>query len=199
MALAENMIDCSGPIKYMIRPVEKPQSPGPFRSEAEPPFWKDRFMEWKKRCYCGELTPSQAGTDVLLMGWVDAIRDHGNLLFIHLRDGSCIVQAVFDPGFSAESYERAGTLKEEYVIEMRGKVATREKGTENPNLETGNIEIFAKELVVLSGSRMLPFKISEKAMVFGEDIQANPENVDEELRLTKKSRTEGRRRSRYRY
>jgi aspartyl-tRNA synthetase len=140
-------------------------------------------MEWKKRCYCGELTPSQAGTDVLLMGWVDAIRDHGNLLFIHLRDGSGIVQVVFDPGFSAESYERAGTLKEEYVIEMRGKVATREKGTENPNLETGNIEIFAKELVILSSSRMLPFKISEKAMVFGEDIQANPENVEEELRL----------------
>ena len=73
-------------------------------------------MEWRKRVYCGELTPSDSGSNVLLMGWVDAIRDHGNLLFIHLRDTRGIVQIVFDPRISKETYEQATTLREEYGV-----------------------------------------------------------------------------------
>ncbi len=140
-------------------------------------------MEWRQRIYCGDLTPSDAGKNVLLMGWVDAFRDHGSLLFIHLRDVRGIVQIVFNPGISKESYDKAAGLKEEYVIKVRGKVALRHKGTENPNISTGAIEVFADEMDVLSLSRTLPFKISEKAIAFGEDIKANPEKVDEELRL----------------
>ncbi len=140
-------------------------------------------MEWRQRVYCGDLTPSDAGKDVLLMGWVDAFRDHGSLLFIHLRDVRGIVQVVFNPGISRESYDKAAGLKEEYVIKVRGKVALRQEGTENPNISTGGIEVFAEEMDVLSLSRTLPFKISEKAIAFGEDIKANPEKVDEELRL----------------
>ena len=140
-------------------------------------------MEWRQRIYCGDLTPSDAGKDVLLMGWVDAFRDHGSLLFIHLRDVRGIVQVVFNPEVGKESYDKAAGLKEEYVIKVKGKVALRHKGTENPNLRTGGIEVFADEMEVLSLSRTLPFKISEKAIAFGEDIKANPEKVDEELRL----------------
>jgi aspartyl-tRNA synthetase len=140
-------------------------------------------MSWRERSYCGELTHSGAGKEVLLKGWVDAIRDHGNLLFIHLRDIRGVVQVVFDPRIGMERYEQAMSLREEYIIELRGKVALREQGTENPNLETGNIEVFATDLKVLSGSKLLPFQISEKAMVFGEEIRENPKNVDEELRL----------------
>jgi len=140
-------------------------------------------MEWRQRIYCGELTPSDAGKDILLMGWVDAFRDHGSLLFIHLRDVRGIVQVVFNPEISKESYEKAIGLKEEYVIQVRGRVALRRKGTENPNLRTGGIEVLAHDMDVLSLSRTLPFKISEKAIAFGEDIKANPEMVDEELRL----------------
>lgn len=140
-------------------------------------------MKWKKRIYCGDLDSSYAGKDVLLMGWVDAIRDHGNILFIHLRDIRGIAQVVFDSRIDRECYEKSAVLKEEYVIEVRGKVAVREKGTENPNLKTGDIEVFASSLSILSGSKALPFHISEKAMVFGEEIKAGPENVDEELRL----------------
>jgi aspartyl-tRNA synthetase len=140
-------------------------------------------MEWRQRIYCGDLTPSDAGKDVLLMGWVDAFRDHGSLLFIHLRDVRGMVQVVFNPGISKESYDKAAALKEEYVIKVRGKVALRHKGTENPNISTGAIEVLADEMEVLSLSRTLPFKISEKAIAFGEDIKANPEKVDEELRL----------------
>jgi aspartyl-tRNA synthetase len=140
-------------------------------------------MEWKQRIYCGDLTASDAGKDVLLMGWVDAFRDHGSLLFIHLRDVRGIVQVVFNPEVSKESYDKAAALKEEYVVKVRGKVALRHKGTENPNLRTGSIEVLAEDMDVLSLSRTLPFKISEKAIAFGEDIKANPEKVDEELRL----------------
>jgi len=140
-------------------------------------------MKWKNRIYCGELNPSHAGQEVLLMGWVDAIRDHGNLLFIHFRDVQGIVQVVFDPKVSADSYDKAAALREEYVVEIVGEVAVRDKGTENPYLKTGEVEVFARELKVLSKSKTLPFQISEKAMVFGEDINVGPEHVDEELRL----------------
>ena len=61
-------------------------------------------MDWRKRVYCGELSQPHVDRDVLLMGWVDAIRDHGNLLFIHLRDIGGIVQVVFDPQIDHESY-----------------------------------------------------------------------------------------------
>lgn len=140
-------------------------------------------MDWRKRTYCGDLNTSQAGKNVLLMGWVDAIRDHGNLLFIHLRDVRGIVQVVFDPGISSEGYKKASLLKEEYVIEVKGTVAIREKGTENPNIATGNLEVFASEISILSESKTLPFQISEKAMVFGEEVRSSPDKVDEELRL----------------
>ena len=92
-------------------------------------------MDWKERIYCGDLTPSHAGKSVLLMGWVDAIRDHGNLLFIHLRDIRGIVQVVFDPGLSMESYEKAASLNEECVIEIRGEVSERAWGTDPGEME----------------------------------------------------------------
>jgi aspartyl-tRNA synthetase len=117
------------------------------------------------------------------MGWVDAIRDHGNLLFVHLRDVRGIVQVVFDPAFGPTSYAAASSLREEYVVEIRGKVSIRAHGTENPNLKTGEVEVFVSHLEILSESRTLPFPISEKAMVFGEELKANPANVDEDLRL----------------
>src|SRR4030042_7200039 len=139
-------------------------------------------MNWRERIYCGDLKPSHIGTDVLLMGWVDAIRDHGNVLFIHLRDIRGIVQIVFSDK-DKEVYDKAILLREEFVVEVRGRVALREKGTENPNLDTGTIEVFADQLKILSSSKPLPFKISEKAMIFGEGIQDISEKVDEDLRL----------------
>lgn len=140
-------------------------------------------MRWRERTYCGTIKPAHAGDDVLLMGWVDAVRDHGNLIFIHLRDTSGIVQVVFDPVRSKEGCDKAASLKEEYVIEVHGEVNRRGEGTENPNLETGDIEVWATKVNMLSRSKVPPFQLSEKAMVFGEEVTANPESVDEELRL----------------
>jgi aspartyl-tRNA synthetase len=136
---------------------------------------------WKNRSYCGKLIAVNAGKKVHLFGWVDAVRDHGQVLFIHLRDISGIVQVVFD----LEKKHLSGVtgLREEYVLEVQGKVRMREKGTENPNIETGNIEVFASSVNILSQSKGLPFQISEKAMVYGESLKVNPDKVDEELRL----------------
>lgn len=140
-------------------------------------------MDWKRRKYCGDISPTDAGKQVILMGWVDAIRDHGHVIFIHLRDIRGIVQVVFDPRIEQDFYQTATTLHEEYVIEVQGKVTFRAKGTENPNLATGQLEVAAARVHVLSQSKHLPFQISEKAMILGEELKANPENVDEDLRL----------------
>ncbi len=140
-------------------------------------------MNWKERKYCGSLSASDSGKGVLLMGWVDAIRDHGNLLFIHLRDISGIVQIVFSSEENRVSYDMASSLREEYVVEVRGPVCMREKGTENPNLSTGYIEVKAQDLVIHARSKTPPFRISEKAMVLGEETKPGTAAVDEDLRL----------------
>lgn len=140
-------------------------------------------MDWRKQTYCGEITEKQTGQEVELAGWVDAIRNHGHVIFIHLRDVKGLVQVVFNLEDDTGGYARAHELREEFVVEISGKVMPRARGTENPNLKTGNLEVIARSLTILSQSRSLPFQISEKAMIFGDALRANPENVDEELRL----------------
>ncbi len=140
-------------------------------------------MDYKERSECGALTIFDVERTVQLAGWVDALRDHGEVIFIHLRDRSGIVQVVFRPEFiSSEESKRAETLRNEFCIYVTGRVAKREKGTENSNLETGLIEVIADNLVVLNKSRALPFSISEKAMVAGATV-AGTEAVGEDLRL----------------
>jgi aspartyl-tRNA synthetase len=140
-------------------------------------------MFFSQRVFCGSLTPDDVGRKVLLAGWVDAFRDHGGLLFIHLRDRSGIMQIVFNPEIApADICRKAAALRAEYCIAVSGEVAKRLAGTENPNIETGNIEVMVTELSVLSESDALPFAVSEKAMVAGAE-SAGQENVAEDLRL----------------
>ena len=140
-------------------------------------------MTWADRCYCGTVTTSLIGKDINLYGWVDAIRDHGNLLFIHLRDTSGIVQIVFDQSYDIDVFHLSASLRLEDVINVKGTVAERSTDTVNNNLITGKVEIAANFLNILSKSEVLPFPISEKSMIYGENLETGPENVDEELRL----------------
>ena len=110
---------------------------------------------------CGELREKHAGQKVTLAGWVHRRRDHGGKVFIDLRDREGIVQVVFNPQISQEAYEVAGSLRSEYVIQVTGEVASRPKGTENRKLATGDIEVIAKEAVILNASRTPPFYVSE--------------------------------------
>lgn len=140
-------------------------------------------MTRRNRSYCGELGLSDAGREVSLAGWIDALRDHGEVLFVHLRDRSGIIQVVFSPEFaSGDICARAALLKNEYCVSLAGRVAERAKGTENPNIVTGDIEIFATDLTILKKSGTLPFSVSEKSMIAGAAVNRD-ESIAEDLRL----------------
>ncbi|MDD5495238.1 MAG: aspartate--tRNA ligase [Dehalococcoidia bacterium] len=140
-------------------------------------------MLFPQRVFCGQLNQNDVGKRLLLAGWVDAYRDHGGLLFIHLRDRSGIMQIVFSPEIApADVCQRAASLRAEYCIAVRGEVKKRLEGTENPNIETGNIDVMVTALIVLAESDALPFAISEKAMVAGA-ASAGADSVAEDLRL----------------
>ncbi len=99
---------------------------------------------------------------ITLYGWVDTIRDHGHLLFVHLRDRSGVIQLVFDPETQRNADTVGQSLRNEYVIEVHGTVRARTDDTINPNLPTGYIEVDVTELTLLSESETPPFMITEK-------------------------------------
>jgi aspartyl-tRNA synthetase len=112
---------------------------------------------------CGEIRESDVGQNVTLCGWVFRWRDHGGLIFIDLRDRSGFVQIVFSPDVSGEIHERAHDLRSEYVISVAGEIRRRPEGTENPNMQTGLVEIYVSGLEVLNESLTLPFMIEDAA------------------------------------
>jgi aspartyl-tRNA synthetase len=110
---------------------------------------------------CGELRKNHTGQKVTLAGWVHRRRDHGGKVFIDLRDREGIVQVVFNPQLAQEAYQLAGSFRGEYVIQVTGEVASRPAGTENSKLSTGDIEVIAREAIILNKSKTPPFYISE--------------------------------------
>jgi aspartyl-tRNA synthetase len=114
---------------------------------------------------CGELRRKDVGSEVTLAGWVDRRRDHGGLIFIDLRDREGIVQVVFNPETSASCHKIASEMRSEYVVRVSGKVALRPKGTENPKLPTGEIEVIADDAIILNPSKTPPFYINEEIEV----------------------------------
>ncbi len=113
----------------------------------------------------GELRETDSGRDVRLAGWVGTIRDHGGVLFIDLRDASGIVQVVIDPVENPAAAEAGRLLRDEFCISVAGKVRPRPGGTTNADLLTGAIEVAVAELIVLSASDPLPFRIDDRADV----------------------------------
>ncbi|MGC8814289.1 aspartate--tRNA ligase [Dictyoglomus sp.] len=109
--------------------------------------------------YCGELNAKNIGEKVYLSGWVHRIRHHGGLIFIDLRDRSGIVQLVFDPSISKESYDIADTVGNEWVISVEGKVRKRPEGMENPKIPTGEIEIEVEKIKIENTAKPLPFNL----------------------------------------
>jgi len=95
---------------------------------------------------CGELRATDAGSTVTVMGWVNRRRDHGNLIFIDLRDRSGISQIVFDKERSPEMHARVEAVRNEYVLAVTGRVERRSDGTINPKMDTGEVEVISTEL-----------------------------------------------------
>lgn len=111
--------------------------------------------------YCAEVEEEEIGKELRLCGWVFRRRDHGGLIFVDLRDRTGIIQIVFSPEISAHTHEKAHNLRNEYVIAVKGILRRRPPGTENPELKTGNLELWAYELEILNSSKPLPFQIDE--------------------------------------
>ncbi len=117
-------------------------------------------MLLKRTHTCGELTKEHVGQTVALNGWVDAWRDFGGLVFIDLRDRYGVTQVVFEPEAGADLQSQARELRNEYVVGIRGTVAARLPGKENPKLKTGAVEVRAVELSVYNASPTPPFEIN---------------------------------------
>lgn len=110
--------------------------------------------------YCGHVTAQFLDQDVKLVGWVHRRRDHGGVIFVDLRDREGLVQIVFAPSNPA-LFKLAESLRNEFVIQVKGKVRRRPDGTVNRDLTTGEIEIDAQELVILNRAEPTPFPIDE--------------------------------------
>lgn len=132
--------------------------PIPDPARAQPSQAADPATTMLKRTKtCGELTRDHVGQEVILNGWVDTRRDHGGLVFIDLRDRYGLTQVVFEPG--SGPLHKAQDLRNEHVIGVRGTVAPRLPGKENPRLKTGAVEIQALELEVFNAAPTPPFEI----------------------------------------
>ncbi|MFT4112493.1 aspartate--tRNA ligase [Silvibacterium sp.] len=113
---------------------------------------------------CGELRASDAGKSVVILGWVNRRRDHGNLIFLDLRDRYGISQVVLDKDLGEEAHAKAEQARSEYVIAAVGKVRLRDASVINPKMDTGEIEIVADELRILNDAKVPPFSPAEDAI-----------------------------------
>ena len=121
--------------------------------------------DWRRTDGCGVLRPADTGREVTVCGWVHARRDHGGVLFLDLRDRTGLVQVVCNPAESPEAHARAGDVRLEFVVAVRGTVRPRPGETVNPDLPSGAIEVGASALHVLNGARPTPFPIDDAAEV----------------------------------
>ena len=120
----------------------------------------------KRTHTCGQLRAGHAGQEVVLNGWVHRRRDHGNLIFIDLRDRYGITQVIVTP-HTPTAHALAEKVRGEFVLTVRGTVRLRPEGMANPNLDTGDIEVLVDELIVENPARPLPFEIDN-------EIEADP-------------------------
>jgi aspartyl-tRNA synthetase len=126
--------------------------------------------------YCGLVRSSDNDKEITLMGWVDRRRDHGGVIFLDLRDREGIVQVVFDSD-AGEFFNLADSVRSEYVLKVTGKVRARSKATINPNMGTGEIEVYGTELEILNTAQTPPFQLDEFVTV-GEDVRLKYRYMD---------------------
>ncbi|MBQ9441696.1 MAG: aspartate--tRNA ligase [Selenomonadaceae bacterium] len=122
----------------------------------------------ERNCNCGEIRKTDEGKEIQLAGWVSRRRDHGGLIFVDMRDRSGIVQIVFDEAAMGKDFSKAETLRNEFVIGVRGKVRARSEETVNPKMATGEIEVVVNELRILNKAKTPPFYIQD-----GVDVDEN--------------------------
>ena len=123
----------------------------------------DTFKGFKRTDYCGTLRAGDAGRTICVCGWVQRRRDLGSLIFADLRDRTGMLQLAFDDSTPRDIFEKAASLRSEYVVAARGLVRVR--SSRNPDMSTGDVELFVTELRLLAGSQTPPFEITEDSDV----------------------------------
>jgi len=119
--------------------------------------------------YCGELNEAHIDAEIQVCGWVHRRRDHGGVIFIDLRDRTGIIQVVYDPD-TEEAFATAEKVRNEFVLQVKGRVRRRPEGTENDEMPTGQVEVLGKALTILNAAETPPFMVDE-------------DDISEELRL----------------
>ncbi len=154
-------------IKWLLRP----QKGGSVVIQYEKEWFNmaETMSGLKRTCYCGEFTTEKIGQEVTVAGWVQKIRNLGNLIFIDLRDRSGVVQLALDDGTDREIFEKAASVRGEFVLAAKGVVRQRE--SVNKEIKTGEVEIYLSELRILAKAQTPPFEVTDQT------------NVKEELRL----------------
>jgi aspartyl-tRNA synthetase len=137
--------------------------------------------------YCGELNTAHLDREVTLCGWAHRRRDHGGVIFIDLRDHHGLVQVVFDPD-AEQTFAIAERVRNEYVLQVSGRVRRRPQGTENPDMPTGEVEVFGTALTVLNSAETPPFlpddtDVSEENRLRYRYIDLRRPQMQERLRL----------------
>jgi aspartyl-tRNA synthetase len=127
---------------------------------------------------CGNLRAADAGRTVTLMGWVNRRRDHGNLIFLDVRDRSGITQIVLDKEATPAGHAKAEAARPEYVVAATGRVRVRGEGLANPNMPTGEIEVVASELLLLNDAKTPPFPIADDVAITNEEIRLKYRYLD---------------------
>ena len=126
---------------------------------------------------CGDLRAADAGKQVVIMGWVNRRRDHGNLIFLDVRDRSGIVQVVLDRDLVPEGHAKGEAIRPEYVVAAVGKLRLRDALAVNPKMPTGEVELETTELLVLNDSKLAPFSPAEEAIA-NEELRLKYRYVD---------------------
>jgi len=131
----------------------------------------------KRTHNCGQLRLDDAGAKVTLSGWVNSYRDHGNLVFIDLRDREGLTQIVFDPETQPDAHKTARTARCEWVLAIEGTVRPRSEGMANPKLATGEIEVIVGQLEIMNTAKTPPFEI-DSAEKTGEELRLTSRYID---------------------
>ena len=126
---------------------------------------------WRRTHYCADVNKNDVNAEVVLYGWANKRRDHGGIIFVDLRDRTGVVQIVFNPEVNTISHHDAQRIRSEFVLCAKGRVEPRPEDMINPNISTGEVEVFVTEFEILSEAETPPFPIEDQ-------VSAN-----EELRL----------------
>ncbi len=130
----------------------------------------------QRTTYCGLVTTAHLEQEITLYGWVDRRRDHGGVIFLDLRDREGIVQVVFDPD-AGDFFNQADHVRSEYVLQVTGVVRARSEATVNPNMATGEVEVYGTQLEILNSAATPPFQMDEHITV-GEDVRLKYRYMD---------------------